>query len=284
MSLRTGSRPTGPDVYSAVDSAAALSGWQNGIIADLQNRSDVAWYLFILVPEPADSDTRQRIILRLKTLPPFTLPRVPIWRNRAATVTFVVILLGIPVGEYRTARPSDYIGTSQLDRWSPRCSPVHSPHRPTRHRPTPWPQSENSLPGWPSPRVSSLRKVRSLIPWCGYSFANAGRGTTHGVRVAGMLGELARLDRSIVAAIGFNESRQTTIAMIRALGAVGLPVVAATLSADELAENHQMYLQVCSTESTAGGGSGRVRGPASRLRSAAYWTPTRIERTDLLLR
>jgi hypothetical protein len=70
--------------------------------------------------------------------------------------------------------------------------------------------------------------------------ANAGRGMTHGVRVAGMLGELARFDRSIVAAIGFNESRPTTIDMIRALGAVGLPVVAATLSADELAENHQM--------------------------------------------
>jgi len=58
-----------------------------------------------------------------------------------------------------------------------------------------------------------------------------------------MLGELARLDRSIVAAIGFDESRQTTVDMIRALGAVGLPVVAGTLSADELA-NNQMYFQV----------------------------------------
>lgn len=299
-------RPTGPDVYRAVDSAAALARWKKSISAQQQSRSDAAWYLPILLPEPADGDTRQRIKLQLEALPAFTLPRVPIWRNRAATVTLVVILLGIPLGGYIKLGLDDsynscgsgftWLGfqsrNADIVRIGDECvgvtdgsnaallpsGPLFEKVRTTilnqnreaerlhRNQParplitlvfagalTPPPSpaqtdplvaQREQLAGMAVAQRQQLAKGQDSDPLVRVLIANAGRGTTHGVRVAGILGELARLDRSIVATIGFNESRQTTIDMIRALGAVGLPVVAATLSADELANNHQMYFQV----------------------------------------
>jgi hypothetical protein len=88
-----------------------------------------------------------------------------------------------------------------------------------------------------------LEKGQESDPLVRVLIANTGRRSTYGVTVAGMIGELTKRDRSIVTAIGFNETFQTTIDTIGALAAEGLPVVAATLSADDLAKN-QMYFQV----------------------------------------
>jgi len=87
-------------VCSAIDSTVSFRAWKNRVSADQQSRSDVAWYLSILLPKPADGDTRQSIDLRLMALPRFTLPRVPIVRNRVATMTLVIVLLGIGMGWY----------------------------------------------------------------------------------------------------------------------------------------------------------------------------------------
>ncbi len=297
--------PSRADICSAVDSAAALARWKKSISAQQQSRSDAAWYLPILLSEPADGDTRQRIKLQLEALPPFTSPRVPIWRNRAATVTLVAILLGIPLSGYIKLGLDDsynscgsgftWLGfqsrNAGIVRIGDECvgvtdgsnaalfpsGPLSEQVRTTilnqnreaerlhRDRParplitlvfvgalTPRPSpaqtdllavEREQLAGLAVAQRQQLTKAQEPDPLVRVLIANAGRRTQHGVTVAKILGELARLDRSIVAAIGFDESRQTTIDTIRALAAVGLPVVAATLSADELATN-QMYFQV----------------------------------------
>ncbi len=300
--------PARADVYRPVDSTAILSAWKEGIKADQQRRSDVAWYLFIEVPEPAGGDARQGIELRLKALTRFPVPSVPIVRNRAATMALVIVLLGAAMSGYIKLGLDDsynscgsgftWLGfqshNADVVRIGDECVGVTDGsnaallpsgplfeqvrttilnqnreaerlHRDQPARPlitlvfigalTP-PTSpaqidplisltveREQLGGVAVAQYQQLRKSQDSDPLVRVLIANAGQKTAHGVRVAGMLGELARRDRSIVAAIGFDESRQATMDMIRALAWVGLPVVAATLSADEFA-NNQMYFQV----------------------------------------
>jgi ABC-type branched-subunit amino acid transport system substrate-binding protein len=298
-------RPAHPGVFNAVDSTAILSAWKNSISARQQSRSDVAWYLCILLSEPADSDTRRRISLRLAALPPFALPPVPIWRKQAATMTLVIFLLGIAtVGYIKLGLDDSYhhcgsgftwfgfqSRNADIVRIEGECvgvtdgsnaaflpsdpafkqisTTILEQNRETekRHRDQPArplitvvhvdtltsPGSSNQsdslfsarerLAGVAVAQHEQLDKDQQSDPLVRVLIARAGHRTRHGVKVAGMIGELARLDRSIVAVIGFNESRQTTIKMINSLATEGLPVVAATLSADELV-NNRMYFQV----------------------------------------
>jgi hypothetical protein len=74
--------------------------------------------------------------------------------------------------------------------------------------------------------------------------ANGGVAMEQGRTTAAELGELARRDPTIVGVIGLSESRRLTQETIAALGQAGLPVVAATLSADTLIDQSPMYLQV----------------------------------------
>ncbi|MGH3901017.1 MAG: hypothetical protein ACRDTA_22785 [Pseudonocardiaceae bacterium] len=74
--------------------------------------------------------------------------------------------------------------------------------------------------------------------------ANGGERMLHGERVAATLGKLAESDRSVVGVVGLNESREPTLRTIRALAQKGLPVVAAPLSADALADSNSLFYQI----------------------------------------
>lgn len=74
--------------------------------------------------------------------------------------------------------------------------------------------------------------------------ANGGERMLHGERVAATLGKLAESDRSVVGVVGLNESREPTLRTIRALAQKGLPVVAAPLSADVLADSNSLFYQI----------------------------------------
>lgn len=89
-----------------------------------------------------------------------------------------------------------------------------------------------------------LDKGNDFDPVVRILIANGGVGMRHGEFVAQQLGALAKTeDPPIVGVVGLAESRVPTEKTIRALANVGLPVVAATLSADRLA-NNSMYYQV----------------------------------------
>jgi ABC-type branched-subunit amino acid transport system substrate-binding protein len=74
--------------------------------------------------------------------------------------------------------------------------------------------------------------------------ANGGTGMAHGVAVAAMLRDIARADPTFVGVVGLNESRDSTVTTLRELAGYGIPVVAAPLSADRLADENPMYFQI----------------------------------------
>jgi hypothetical protein len=65
--------------------------------------------------------------------------------------------------------------------------------------------------------------------------ANAGTNMLRGPDTAAMLKRMAAADPRIISVVGLDQSRQPTINTIKDLAGAGLPVVAATLSADVLA-------------------------------------------------
>ncbi len=74
--------------------------------------------------------------------------------------------------------------------------------------------------------------------------ANAGRGMREGVRVARQLAVMAARDRGIVGVVGLDMSSNATSDTIQAITDAGIPMVASTLSADELAGQSPLYFQV----------------------------------------
>ncbi|GAA4545922.1 type 1 periplasmic-binding domain-containing protein [Amycolatopsis samaneae] len=101
-----------------------------------------------------------------------------------------------------------------------------------------------SLEGFAVAQLRQLSAPAASDPIVRILHANAGRGMREGVRVAGMLRELAEQDRSIVAVAGLDLSSDPTQRAITALSNAGIPMVASTLSADGLADNNPMYFQV----------------------------------------
>jgi hypothetical protein len=86
--------------------------------------------------------------------------------------------------------------------------------------------------------VSTDPIVRVLI-------ANAGQGMRQGLALARQLGNLAKNDPTVIGIAGLQMSTQPTVDAISALSDAGLPMVASTLSADSLANNHHpLYFQV----------------------------------------
>ena len=76
---------------------------------------------------------------------------------------------------------------------------------------------------------------------------NAGSAMQHGDAVAGTLRSMLEEDKSIIGVLGMALSSTPTRNTITALGEVGLPVVAATLSDDEMPTASRMYFQVSPT-------------------------------------
>jgi hypothetical protein len=74
--------------------------------------------------------------------------------------------------------------------------------------------------------------------------ANAGTSMHYAPQVADMLRPLVASDPSIIGVLGFDESRRETVQAIQELNAVGLPMIAPTLSADGLELNSQLYFQI----------------------------------------
>jgi hypothetical protein len=101
-----------------------------------------------------------------------------------------------------------------------------------------------SLEGVAVAQWRQLNKTGNSDPIVRVLIVNAGNGMRQGTTVAQQLGHLAAQDPSLVGVVGLDESRQPTVDTITALANAGLPIVAATLSADNLAANHPMYFQV----------------------------------------
>jgi hypothetical protein len=74
--------------------------------------------------------------------------------------------------------------------------------------------------------------------------ANAGQGMRQGATLARQLGHLATKDPTMVGVVGLGVSVQPTVDTISALSNIGLPMVAPTLSADSLINDHPLYFQV----------------------------------------
>jgi hypothetical protein len=74
--------------------------------------------------------------------------------------------------------------------------------------------------------------------------ANAGQGMRQGAALARQLGALVMRDPTVVGVVGLAVSAQPTVDTISALSNVGLPMVASTLSADSLIDDHPLYFQV----------------------------------------
>jgi len=84
---------------------------------------------------------------------------------------------------------------------------------------------------------SSPAQLRILV-------ANGGGAMEHGLEVAADIGTLMRRYSGIVGVVGMSQSRTPTLQTIKRLAGTGLPMVAATLSADSLVEQSPLYLQV----------------------------------------
>jgi ABC-type branched-subunit amino acid transport system substrate-binding protein len=100
-----------------------------------------------------------------------------------------------------------------------------------------------SLEGVAVAQRRQLDKSGSSDPIVRVLIANAGNGMRQGVAVAQLLGALARRDSSLVGVVGLDISSKPTHATITALANAGLPMVAAALSQDSLA-NNPLYFQV----------------------------------------
>ena len=80
-----------------------------------------------------------------------------------------------------------------------------------------------------------LNKRGQDFPIMRVLIANAGSGMQQGTYVAGLIARYAARDPSIVGVVGLDQSREPTFLTIQALASTKLPVIAATLSADQLA-------------------------------------------------
>ncbi|MGW9042959.1 hypothetical protein ACWGQL_10450 [Streptomyces lydicus] len=101
-----------------------------------------------------------------------------------------------------------------------------------------------ALQGAASAQSRQLRSTGATEPILRIFPANAGSGMRFGTQVVDILDALKQQDPSIVGVTGLDQSREATNRTIRKLTAVGLPMVATTLSADSLVRQSPMYFQV----------------------------------------
>ncbi|WP_033293882.1 ABC transporter substrate-binding protein [Amycolatopsis jejuensis] len=101
-----------------------------------------------------------------------------------------------------------------------------------------------SLEGFAVAQLRQLNATATAEPIVRMLIANAGLGMRQGVAVARQLRRMAQEDPSIVGVVGLDMSSEPTFETIRALGDAGIPVVASTLTADQLADQNPIYFQV----------------------------------------
>ncbi|MBB1152957.1 hypothetical protein [Amycolatopsis dendrobii] len=101
-----------------------------------------------------------------------------------------------------------------------------------------------SLEGFAVAQSRQLDATAAAEPIVRMLIANGGRGMLQGAAVARTLLEMAKQDPSIVGVVGLDMSSRPTSDTIRALADAGIPVVAATLTADQLADQNPIYYQV----------------------------------------
>lgn len=101
-----------------------------------------------------------------------------------------------------------------------------------------------SLEGFAVAQWRQLNKSAISDPIVRILIANAGQGMRQGKLIGKQLGAMAAQDPSLVGVIGLDMSSQPTEDTITALANAGIPMVAATLSADNLADANPMYFQV----------------------------------------
>ncbi|WP_409185305.1 ABC transporter substrate-binding protein [Amycolatopsis sp. VS8301801F10] len=101
-----------------------------------------------------------------------------------------------------------------------------------------------SLEGFAVAQSRQLNATAAAEPIVRMLIANGGKEMLQGAAVARTLLEMAKQDPSIVGVVGLDMSSEPTANTIRALGDAGIPVVAATLTADQLADQNPIYFQV----------------------------------------
>jgi hypothetical protein len=92
--------------------------------------------------------------------------------------------------------------------------------------------------------VQLAKPAQSYEPLIRVLIANAGPRMQYGQRAAKQLGAMAAKDPSIVAVVGMVESRESTATTVKALAEVGLPTIAATLTADSMVDVSKLYFQI----------------------------------------
>jgi ABC-type branched-subunit amino acid transport system substrate-binding protein len=101
-----------------------------------------------------------------------------------------------------------------------------------------------SLEGFAVAQLRQLSASTNADPIVRILMANAGRDMLRGPQVADILRKMADQDPSIVGVVGLDMSSKATSDTVAALTSAGIPMVAATLSADGLADQNPMYFQV----------------------------------------
>lgn len=101
-----------------------------------------------------------------------------------------------------------------------------------------------ALEGIAAAQLRQLNAQGETDPIVQVLIGNAGENMSHGVTVAELLGARSRRDPSIVGVVGLDQSRDPTVKTIKALTRHGIPMVAATLSADPLPTYSPMYYQI----------------------------------------
>ncbi|MEU2031222.1 hypothetical protein [Nocardia amamiensis] len=90
----------------------------------------------------------------------------------------------------------------------------------------------------------SEKVTPDTVPLIRLLLANTGPANLQGEQVVELLAPLVRAEPSIVGAIGLDQSRTATLAMINELTRLGVPMVAPSLSADEMVRSSPLYFQI----------------------------------------
>ncbi|MBF6194201.1 hypothetical protein [Nocardia implantans] len=114
-----------------------------------------------------------------------------------------------------------------------------------------YPAQSEDIEGLALAQYSALESVApddavtpDTVPLIRLLLANTGPANLQGPQVVELLTPLIRAEPGVVGAIGLDQSRTATLSMINALTGLGLPMVAPSLSADEMVRSSPLYFQI----------------------------------------
>ncbi|MEU6829983.1 hypothetical protein ABZ894_15165 [Nocardia beijingensis] len=114
-----------------------------------------------------------------------------------------------------------------------------------------YPAQSEDIEGLALAQYSALESVApadavtpDTVPLIRLLLANTGPANLHGPQVVDLLTPLIRAEPGVIGAIGLDQSRTATLSMINALTGLGLPMVAPSLSADEMVRSSPLYFQI----------------------------------------